>query len=537
MASSSGPLCVIRRPNAAQRAAAANVAAAAADRAAAAAASAASTATPAAGAPGGTLGSISSLRTAVDSADVASDEDEASLWLHASKRLYGGAQYWRAMHEFMLGASQGPLEEVSVEEIVNAMGVDGYHDGANYMRAVCVIVVEKARGYFDTTLTRLRLRMLHVLSRLAPLADALMLTESANARPAPPFAPSHAASYAPSSLGGGGGAGRGEEGAAAAEEGWHASGGGGGSSSGGAINVDDGWEGGEAAEGSRGGGGGAGGGGPAGGALGWPEGEVQPACAATHAQYMGVVGPVFTRFVARSMASTMEKCAADVHAITRYVSWEFHSPTKDALHNLLVEPVQGALQARFAAAAEAREEAARRRGRRRGKREAAGGAADDGVDADAIGSYDDLVNQFTETLMTRRVTEPMRLLMNELVHEVIKAWRVEFCKSISLKMHANFLLPFCEALPNYMRKEARRYAREIGASVDGADDENAAFEAHAGQLRAKVVAAGNEREALQAIAARMRQRGAQPQPSMRGAVMGGASMAKGIGGGADGVGG
>jgi hypothetical protein len=45
----------------------------------------------------------------------------------------------------MLGAVQGPVDEVTIEEIVNAMGVDGYHDGVNYMRAVCVIVIDKVR--------------------------------------------------------------------------------------------------------------------------------------------------------------------------------------------------------------------------------------------------------------------------------------------------------------------------------------------------------------------------------------------------------
>ena len=47
------------------------------------------------------------------------------------------------------------------------MGVDGYHDGVNYMRAVCVIVIEKARGYFDDALSKLRLRMLYIMSRMS----------------------------------------------------------------------------------------------------------------------------------------------------------------------------------------------------------------------------------------------------------------------------------------------------------------------------------------------------------------------------------
>jgi len=46
------------------------------------------------------------------------------------------------------------------------MGFDGYHDGVNYMRAVSVIVVEKARGYFEQHLSLLRLRLLHVMRRM-----------------------------------------------------------------------------------------------------------------------------------------------------------------------------------------------------------------------------------------------------------------------------------------------------------------------------------------------------------------------------------
>mmetsp|Transcript_4514 Transcript_4514/g.12700 ORF Transcript_4514/g.12700 Transcript_4514/m.12700 type:complete len:134 (-) Transcript_4514:1271-1672(-) len=41
------------------------------------------------------------------------ENDELTMWLHSRKRLFGGAQYWRALHEFMLGAAEGPSEEVN----------------------------------------------------------------------------------------------------------------------------------------------------------------------------------------------------------------------------------------------------------------------------------------------------------------------------------------------------------------------------------------------------------------------------------------
>lgn len=102
------------------------------------------------------------------------ENDELTMWLHSRKRLFGGAQYWRALHEFMLGAAEGPSEEVTTEEILNAMGFDGYHDGVNYMRAVSVIVVEKARGYFEQHLSLLRLRLLHVMRRMTSQVDAML---------------------------------------------------------------------------------------------------------------------------------------------------------------------------------------------------------------------------------------------------------------------------------------------------------------------------------------------------------------------------
>ena len=112
----------------------------------------------------GSSGSADELAAAAAAAAEAGadgEEESALLWMHAGQRLYGGAQYWRALQEFMLGASDEPEEELSVEEIVNAMGFDGYHDGVNYMRAVCVIVLQKARGFFELSLSKLRSRLLH----------------------------------------------------------------------------------------------------------------------------------------------------------------------------------------------------------------------------------------------------------------------------------------------------------------------------------------------------------------------------------------
>lgn len=49
-------------------------------------------------------------------------------------RLYGGAQYHRAMAEFRFVAGGTKCPPITREEIVNACGVEDIHDGTNYSR-------------------------------------------------------------------------------------------------------------------------------------------------------------------------------------------------------------------------------------------------------------------------------------------------------------------------------------------------------------------------------------------------------------------
>ena len=68
---------------------------------------------------------------------------------NAQMRLFGGAQYHRAMAEFRNGIGQLTCPDISREEIVNACGIDDFHDGVNYTRTACVIAVSKARDVFE----------------------------------------------------------------------------------------------------------------------------------------------------------------------------------------------------------------------------------------------------------------------------------------------------------------------------------------------------------------------------------------------------
>lgn len=48
---------------------------------------------------------------------------------NCNMRLYGGAQFHRAMAEFRVGVGAMACPTVTREEIVNACGVDDIHDG------------------------------------------------------------------------------------------------------------------------------------------------------------------------------------------------------------------------------------------------------------------------------------------------------------------------------------------------------------------------------------------------------------------------
>lgn len=79
---------------------------------------------------------------------------------NAHMRLFGGAQYHRAMAEFRNGIGQLTCPDISREEIVNACGIDDFHDGVNYTRTACVIAVSKARDVFEPFLHQVGLSVL-----------------------------------------------------------------------------------------------------------------------------------------------------------------------------------------------------------------------------------------------------------------------------------------------------------------------------------------------------------------------------------------
>ncbi|KAI4296319.1 hypothetical protein L6164_036287 [Bauhinia variegata] len=93
---------------------------------------------------------------------------------NAGMRLYGGAQYHRAMAEFRFVVGGIKCPPITREEIVNACGVEDIHDGTNYSRTACVIAVSKARDTFEPFLHQLGSRLLHILKRLLPISVYLL---------------------------------------------------------------------------------------------------------------------------------------------------------------------------------------------------------------------------------------------------------------------------------------------------------------------------------------------------------------------------
>jgi hypothetical protein len=63
---------------------------------------------------------------------------------------------------------------VTEDEIANAAGVGDMHDGVNFMRAACVIAVEKAQQSFEPMLEALRHRLVHIMRKNYAVVEAIL---------------------------------------------------------------------------------------------------------------------------------------------------------------------------------------------------------------------------------------------------------------------------------------------------------------------------------------------------------------------------
>jgi hypothetical protein len=95
-------------------------------------------------------------------------------------KLFGGAQYHRALREFTVAVRHMRTPMVTEDEIANAAGVGDVHDGVNFMRAACVIAVEKAQQSFEPMLEALRHRSTHIMRRLYPVVEQIIRKNGVN---------------------------------------------------------------------------------------------------------------------------------------------------------------------------------------------------------------------------------------------------------------------------------------------------------------------------------------------------------------------
>ncbi|CBN78455.1 ARC5, dynamin-related protein involved in plastid division [Ectocarpus siliculosus] len=116
----------------------------------------------------------------IEDSDVDADQWERLMEIevgNGENKLFGGAQYHRALREFNFAIRHMNAPEVSEDEIANAAGISDMHDGVNFMRAACVIAVDKARTSFEPTLDALRVRTVHVMKRLFGVVEHMLKSD------------------------------------------------------------------------------------------------------------------------------------------------------------------------------------------------------------------------------------------------------------------------------------------------------------------------------------------------------------------------
>jgi hypothetical protein len=78
------------------------------------------------------------------------------------------------LREFNLATRCLRLPTITEDEIANAAGIGETHDGVNFLRAACVIALEKAQISFDPLLDSLRMRISHIMGRLCPVSEYMI---------------------------------------------------------------------------------------------------------------------------------------------------------------------------------------------------------------------------------------------------------------------------------------------------------------------------------------------------------------------------
>ena len=97
---------------------------------------------------------------------------------NVNHQLFGGAQYHRALREMALIVSLCPTSAVSDEEVALAGGVGEVHDGPNFLRAACLIAMEKAYGSFEPLLESFAGRCEYIMKNTFDAVDYMVMKEN-----------------------------------------------------------------------------------------------------------------------------------------------------------------------------------------------------------------------------------------------------------------------------------------------------------------------------------------------------------------------
>jgi hypothetical protein len=101
---------------------------------------------------------------------------------NADHKLFGGAQYHRALREFTAAVRHMQPVTVTDDEIANVGGVGDTHDGVNVMRTACVLALNKAQVAFDPILDVLQHRCEYVMKRLFPVVNSIVTVPESRGR-------------------------------------------------------------------------------------------------------------------------------------------------------------------------------------------------------------------------------------------------------------------------------------------------------------------------------------------------------------------
>lgn len=161
------------------------------------------------------------------------------------------------------------------------------------------------------------------------------------------------------------------------------------------------------------------------------------------------------------------KCRDDLHAITRYVTWNLNERGSGALGRGL--PDQTDIVAVYRVALESSEKA-EKGGKKKGHGDSNENKSDSKNDGkkeqtllpiqsprrrDLDRDYKNLLKLLEEAVMSRD-THRTDLVVGGLVQHIVSQWRMQFCTTVISKFNCYFMLPFVDHFHAFVRSEIQK---------------------------------------------------------------------------------